>query len=60
MVARSHLRSIAATKTYDLIYILTRGGPGSSTETISYSIWKNAFTTWIWDDRLPPHSCSSW
>jgi multiple sugar transport system permease protein len=36
---------IAAMKTYDLIYILTRGGPGSATETISYSIWKNAFTT---------------
>jgi multiple sugar transport system permease protein len=32
-------------KTYDLIYILTRGGPGSATETISYSIWKTAFTT---------------
>ncbi len=39
------IRMIAAMKTYDLIYILTRGGPGSSTETISYSIWKNAFTT---------------
>jgi multiple sugar transport system permease protein len=36
---------IAAMKTYDLIYILTRGGPGSATETISYSIWKNAFTS---------------
>lgn len=39
------IRVIAAMKTYDLIYILTRGGPGSSTETISYSIWKNAFTS---------------
>lgn len=39
------IRLIAAMKTYDLIYILTRGGPGSSTETISYSIWKNAFTS---------------
>jgi multiple sugar transport system permease protein len=39
------IRAIAAMKTYDLIYILTRGGPGSSTETISYSIWKNAFTS---------------
>jgi multiple sugar transport system permease protein len=39
------IRMIAAMKTYDLIYILTRGGPGSSTETISYSIWKNAFTS---------------
>jgi multiple sugar transport system permease protein len=39
------IRTIAAMKTYDLIYILTRGGPGSATETISYSIWKNAFTS---------------
>jgi multiple sugar transport system permease protein len=39
------IRMISAMKTYDLIYILTRGGPGSSTETISYSIWKNAFTS---------------
>src|SRR5918994_1784097 len=39
------IRMIAAMKTYDLIYILTRGGPGSATETISYSIWKNAFTS---------------
>lgn len=39
------IRLIAAMKTYDLIYILTRGGPGSSTETISYSIWKDAFTS---------------
>ncbi|MGI9253758.1 MAG: carbohydrate ABC transporter permease [Thermomicrobiales bacterium] len=39
------IRLIAAMKTYDLIYILTRGGPGTATETISYSIWKSAFTT---------------
>jgi multiple sugar transport system permease protein len=39
------IRLIAAMKTYDLININTRGGPGSATETISYSIWKNAFTT---------------
>ena len=39
------IRLIAAMKTYDLIYILTRGGPGTATETISFSIWKEAFTT---------------
>jgi multiple sugar transport system permease protein len=39
------IRMIAAMKTYDLIYVLTRGGPGTATETISYSIWKAAFTT---------------
>ena len=38
------IRMIAAMKTYDLIYILTSGGPGSSTETISYRIWKLGFT----------------
>jgi multiple sugar transport system permease protein len=34
---------IAALKTYDLVYILTRGGPGVSTETISYYIYRVAF-----------------
>jgi multiple sugar transport system permease protein len=38
------IRMIAAMKTYDLIYILTSGGPGSSTETISFRIWKLGFT----------------
>jgi multiple sugar transport system permease protein len=34
------IRLVSAVKTYDLIYILTRGGPGTSTETISYLIWR--------------------
>jgi multiple sugar transport system permease protein len=37
------IRLIAALKTYDLIYILTRGGPGTKTETISYYIYRVAF-----------------
>lgn len=37
------IRLIAALKTYDLIYILTRGGPGTTTETISYYIYRMAF-----------------
>ncbi len=37
------IRTIAALKTYDLVYILTRGGPGISTETISYYIYKVFF-----------------
>jgi multiple sugar transport system permease protein len=37
------IRMIAALKTYDLIYILTRGGPGVSTETVSYYIYRVAF-----------------
>lgn len=37
------VRMIAAIKTYDLIYILTRGGPGFKTETMSYFVYKTAF-----------------
>lgn len=37
------IRMIAALKTYDLVYILTRGGPGVATETISYYIYKVFF-----------------
>jgi multiple sugar transport system permease protein len=45
MLVAALIRMIAAMKTYDLIYILTSGGPGSSTETISYRIWKIGFTS---------------
>ena len=45
LVVAALIRMISAFKTYDLIYILTRGGPGSATETVSYSIWKAAFTS---------------
>ncbi len=38
------IRMISAMKTYDLIYILTSGGPGGATETISFRIWKIGFT----------------
>jgi multiple sugar transport system permease protein len=37
------IRMIAAIKTYDLIYILTRGGPGHKTDTMSYYVFKMAF-----------------
>ncbi len=37
------MRSITALKTYDLIYILTKGGPGVETEVISYYIYQEAF-----------------
>ena len=39
------IRMISALKTYDLVYILTRGGPGISTETISYYIYKVFFVS---------------
>jgi multiple sugar transport system permease protein len=37
------IRMIFAIKTYDLIYIMTRGGPGSATDLISYYIYRTAF-----------------
>jgi len=37
------IRMISALKTYDLVYICTRGGPGTKTETLSYYIYKAAF-----------------
>ena len=38
------IRMISAMKTYDLVYILTGGGPGGATETVSFRIWKIGFT----------------
>ncbi|WP_448516545.1 carbohydrate ABC transporter permease [Pseudothermotoga sp.] len=37
------LRTIFAFRTYDLIYVLTRGGPGVSTEVLSYFIYRRTF-----------------
>lgn len=37
------MRAITALKTYDLIYVLTKGGPGVETEVISYHIYQEAF-----------------
>lgn len=37
------MRAITALKTYDLIYVLTKGGPGVKTEVISYHIYQEAF-----------------
>ena len=37
------LRTITALKTYDLVYVLTKGGPGVETEVISYHIYQKAF-----------------
>lgn len=37
------LRVINALRTYDLVYVLTRGGPGTTTEVISYYIYQKAF-----------------
>lgn len=37
------LRTIFAFRTYDLIYVLTRGGPGVSTEVLSYFVYRRTF-----------------
>jgi multiple sugar transport system permease protein len=36
-------RTIDAFKTVDVVWVLTAGGPGSSTETISFTLYKLAF-----------------
>ena len=38
------IRLIFAVKTFDLIFIMTRGGPGTSTDLISYFIYRSAFS----------------
>ena len=38
------LRLIDAFKQYDLFFALTGGGPGSSTETVSFAVAKTAFS----------------
>ena len=39
------IRLIFAVKTYDLIYIMTRGGPGTATDFASYFIYRTAFVS---------------
>ena len=39
------IRLIFAVRTYDLIYIMTRGGPGQATDLVSYFIYRQAFVT---------------
>lgn len=37
------LQSIVELRTYDLIYVLTKGGPGSATDLLAYFIYRTAF-----------------
>lgn len=39
------IRTIFAFKTFDLIYVLTRGGPGVTTDVISYYIYRVTFSS---------------
>jgi raffinose/stachyose/melibiose transport system permease protein len=34
---------IAALRVFDLVFVTTRGGPGTSTRVVAYYIWSNAF-----------------
>ncbi len=36
-------RALDAFKTYDIIYMITRGGPANATDVLSYNIWRKAF-----------------
>ncbi|UPK74401.1 sugar ABC transporter permease [Nocardioidaceae bacterium SCSIO 66511] len=45
IVAAVFLRLIDALRTFDVIYVLTGGGPGTSTTTLSIYIYKVAFET---------------
>ena len=36
-------RTLDAFKAFDIIYMMTRGGPGNATEMLSYKIWQKAF-----------------
>ena len=36
-------RAIEAFRLFDLVYVLTNGGPGGTTETMSYQVYKTAF-----------------
>ena len=37
-------RFVWAFRSFDLIYALTKGGPGTSTETMALEVWRQAFT----------------
>ncbi len=37
------LQTIAELRTYDLVYVLTRGGPGAATDLLAYFIYRKAF-----------------
>jgi multiple sugar transport system permease protein len=39
-------RTIDASKTFDIIHVLTGGGPGTATELVSVSAYRTSFVTW--------------
>jgi multiple sugar transport system permease protein len=42
------IRLVEAFKLFDVMFVMTRGGPGTATETISYYIYKQTFNGLEW------------
>jgi multiple sugar transport system permease protein len=40
------IRMIDCFKIYDIIFVLTKGGPGTTTEAVSFYIYREGFTLW--------------
>jgi len=40
------LRAIDCFKLYDIVFVLTKGGPGTTTEVVSFYIYREGFTLW--------------
>jgi len=45
MIVAVIFRAIEAVNTFDLIYVMTQGGPGTVTQTLSIYGWRTAFTS---------------
>lgn len=45
MIVGVIFRAIEAVNTFDLIYVMTQGGPGTATQTLSIYGWRTAFTS---------------
>jgi len=46
LISLMFLRAIDAFKIYDIIFVLTKGGPGDTTEVMSMFIYRESFTFW--------------
>lgn len=46
LISLMFLRAIDTFKIYDIIFVLTKGGPGDSTEVLSLFIYRQSFTFW--------------
>jgi multiple sugar transport system permease protein len=45
LLVATFIRAINAFRTFDVIYVLTQGGPGTLTTTASIYVYKQAFTS---------------